>query len=227
MTKGEIIGIEGVGRSHQVHEIDAPLFSFLQHDGLSIVQILLAFGADFNSVNTAGETPRHIAAVMASDTHNPRLDQLLFTLHAVGATRCSKKSPGCTDGCSPEGSFDGVPPPDFGKDRMKSMLRQRRIRESRYATAFFSQSVFLLTVFDDALSANILKEALERKRNGVYKGKRCRALSVDGGGVKGLVTLRTLKCLEEVIGQPIFDCVDWAIGTSAGGISTCCLACGE
>ena len=50
---------------------------------------------------------------------------------------------------------------------------------------------------------------------------------MDGGGVKGLVTLRTLKCLEEVIGQPIFDCVDWVIGTSAGGISTCGFACGK
>ncbi|XP_003738930.2 85/88 kDa calcium-independent phospholipase A2 [Galendromus occidentalis] len=172
-----------------------------KHDGLSIVQILLAFGADLNSVNTAGDTPRHIAAVMASNTHNPRLDQLLFVLHAVGAKRCAKRSPLCTEGCSPDGSFDGVPPQDFCKDRMK--------------------------IFDEALSADILKETLERKRKGLYKGKRCRALSVDGGGVKGLVTLRTLKCLEEVVGQPIFSCVDWVIGTSAGGISTCCLACGH
>lgn len=94
--------------------------SILQHDGLSIVQILLAFGADLNSVNAAEETPRHIAAVMASDTHTPRLDQLLFTLHAVGAKRCSKKGPECTDGCSPDGSFDGVPPQDFCKERIKS-----------------------------------------------------------------------------------------------------------
>ncbi|OQR80199.1 85 kDa calcium-independent phospholipase A2-like [Tropilaelaps mercedesae] len=178
----------------------------LQYEILPIIQILLAFGADPDIANKQGETARHIASVIASDVHNPRYDQLLFALHAVGAKRCAFKLPECTDGCSPQGTFDGVPPSDYGKDSSK--------------------------IFDGPLSDSVVKKTLERKRQRGTLGKdkqrkRCRALAVDGGGVKGLVTLRALKCVEEMAGCPIMELFDWIVGTSAGGISTLCLASGR
>lgn len=35
---------------------------------------------------------------------------MLYLMHAVGAPRCQMRLANCTDGCSPTGSFDGVPP---------------------------------------------------------------------------------------------------------------------
>lgn len=34
---------------------------------------------------------------------------MLYILHAIGASRCKTRLPDCTDGCSPEGSYNGVP----------------------------------------------------------------------------------------------------------------------
>ncbi|XP_022668967.1 85/88 kDa calcium-independent phospholipase A2-like isoform X2 [Varroa jacobsoni] len=176
-----------------------------KYETLPIIQILLAFGADPNALNKKGETPRHIASVMASDLHNPRFDQLLFTLHAIGAQRCTLKTFECTEGCSPNGTFDGVPPADFGKDTNE--------------------------IFDGPLSNTILKKAVERRQNAKLRKdqrkRRCRALAIDGGGVKGLMTLRALKCLEEAVEAPIIELFDWIMGTSAGGISALCLASGR
>lgn len=71
---------------------------------------------------------------------------------------------------------------------------------------------------------------MERRQNAKLRKdqrkRRCRALAIDGGGVKGLMTLRALKCLEEAVEAPIIELFDWIMGTSAGGISALCLASG-
>jgi len=43
-------------------------------------------------------------------------------------------------------------------------------------------------------------------------------LSVDGGGIRGIVPARILQELEERIGKPISDLVNLSVGTSTGGI---------
>lgn len=49
---------------------------------------------------------------------------------------------------------------------------------------------------------------------------RVRILSIDGGGVDGIVTLEMLKYLEEQSGQPISKQFDFITGTSTGAIIT-------
>lgn len=44
---------------------------------------------------------------------------MLYILHAVGAPRCQKHFANCTDGCSPVGSFDGVPPETYQLSRSR------------------------------------------------------------------------------------------------------------
>lgn len=48
---------------------------------------------------------RHI---VASRTYREKAT-MLYILHAIGASRCKTRFPDCNDGCSPEGSYDGVP----------------------------------------------------------------------------------------------------------------------
>ena len=51
-----------------------------------------------------------------------------------------------------------------------------------------------------------------RRRNGD------RVLSLDGGGLKGLILIELLSCIEEITGKSIIDLFDWFVGTSTGGI---------
>ena len=54
-----------------------------------------------------------------------------------------------------------------------------------------------------------------------------RILSLDGGGIRGLVQLKILMQLEEATGRKVTDLFDWIIGTSTGGIITLALVYGE
>lgn len=50
--------------------------------------------------------------------------------------------------------------------------------------------------------------------------KKGRMLSLDGGGIKGLVLCRMLMSMEKAFQVPIVHCFDWICGTSTGGILT-------
>lgn len=86
---------------------------------VSVIQALIVYGADVNSENDKGETPRHLASVSKVS----KKDQVLYTLHAVGARRCPRDH-GCADGCSANGSFDGAAPdkPNFFKASRRERL---------------------------------------------------------------------------------------------------------
>jgi patatin-like phospholipase/acyl hydrolase len=48
-------------------------------------------------------------------------------------------------------------------------------------------------------------------------------LSIDGGGLRGIIPLRILQKVEELTGKKIQDCFDMVAGTSTGGLIACCL----
>ena len=56
------------------------------------------------------------------------------------------------------------------------------------------------------------------------KGRGVRVLCMDGGGMKGLATLRMLRQLESCSGKRIHELFDLICGTSTGGILAASLA---
>ena len=55
--------------------------------------------------------------------------------------------------------------------------------------------------------------------------KKVKILSLDGGGLRGIVPVLILKRIEEMTGKKIHELFDVIIGTSTGGIIACGLTC--
>jgi patatin-like phospholipase/acyl hydrolase len=54
---------------------------------------------------------------------------------------------------------------------------------------------------------------------------KCRILSIDGGGVRGIIPARLLQALEERTQKPVHQLFDLIVGTSTGGLIALALSC--
>ncbi|CAH8669708.1 unnamed protein product [Dicrocoelium dendriticum] len=76
-----------------------------------------------------------------------------------------------------------------------------------------------------ALKQTISKRRIRSRWNCGPHGYR--ALSMDGGGVRGLILVQTLRTLERATGKRIVELFDWVVGTSTGGILSLLLLRGK
>ena len=60
--------------------------------------------------------------------------------------------------------------------------------------------------------------AVQQEPVGKRQRKGDRVLCLDGGGIKGLILVELLSCIEKITGKKIIDLFDWFVGTSTGGI---------
>uniref|UniRef100_A0A914WCH8 PNPLA domain-containing protein n=1 Tax=Plectus sambesii TaxID=2011161 RepID=A0A914WCH8_9BILA len=74
-------------------------------------------------------------------------------------------------------------------------------------------------------AAAALQQALDvteaftlRARPDSVKGDQFNLLSLDGGGIRGVITARTLQMIERMVGRDVHECFHWYAGTSTGGI---------
>lgn len=72
------------------------------------------------------------------------------------------------------------------------------------------------------MTSNLLFPEMEVK--GSTRGGR--VLSLDGGGIRGLVLIMNLLHLEEALGRPLIHCFDWIAATSTGGMLGLAIASG-
>ena len=74
------------------------------------------------------------------------------------------------------------------------------------------------------ISAGQNEEVSKAVGRSPIRGRGVRILCMDGGGMKGLATLRMLRELERCTGKPIHALFDLICGTSTGGILAASLA---
>ncbi|PVD38093.1 hypothetical protein C0Q70_00704 [Pomacea canaliculata] len=182
------------------------LHKAVKDDNPEMVRTYIVFCANPNIKNNENHSPRHLAS--SSKSKNSEL--ILYLLHVSGAERCGSEIKGCTAGCVLEGSHNGIP------DKTMSLLMR----------------VDSVAMFDELLSAQGMSATVTNNSGSVLEMTEIpnnigdRVLSLDGGGIRGLVLIQILMEIEAALGKPIQECFDWIGGTSTGGILALALARG-
>uniref|UniRef100_A0A0K0DPW3 phospholipase A2 n=1 Tax=Angiostrongylus cantonensis TaxID=6313 RepID=A0A0K0DPW3_ANGCA len=202
------------------------LFDFQGEIGLMIT--LLSYCCDIDAQDNDGNTALHIAVSKKNNEAtrlllclgaNPNLTNsndetprhlaarlkettLLKSLIMCGALTCPPKKVGCVSGCVNEA--------------MKGLFLV-----GYYSCCCIVSKCFKM--FYDTLIARLddLDSRCEKPSN------MLNLLSLDGGGIRGLVILQILMAIEEEMKEPIFPYFDWVAGTSTGALIATALAQGK
>ena len=158
-------------------------------DNIPEVQALVVFDSDVNAVDKLGNSPRHLAAGNRTQVSN----NILHLLNAVGAERCPEGKTGCEDGCVFDGSFNGVPLEEWPS----------------FAKESFYKEILMQDIIDKSLTE--LEEKKERDR-------KIRMLTLDGGGIRGLIAASILCEMDSLLQHPLYNYFDWTVGTSTGSV---------
>ena len=151
-------------------------------------------------------------------SNKSREDQLLSSL-VVAAARHTTNG---TRGISPEPKEDtatGSVKNGFGGD-------------SNYCVSYRDLDSRISERLHDLSHTLTPEESLElvgdmRKREQFRRKYGSRILCLDGGGIRGLVTLSILQEIERKMNKKITEIFDWIVGTSTGGILALGLCYGE
>lgn len=165
----------------------------MRENDLVIPQTLIVFDADINAKNYKNQSVRHVAAQSCTNENN---EAILYLISALGAKRCPhgmSKEDVCESGCSASGDFEGnINEKLLGVEKMYDRL------------------------YKDFLFGDILREKESRSSEQKAKEKSVNMLCLDGGGVKGLISLQMLKEIEKQLKHPLNAYFTWYAGTSTG-----------
>ncbi|KAK6764877.1 hypothetical protein RB195_024990 [Necator americanus] len=185
---------------------------------IEATRLLLCLGADPNVSNSHGDTPRHLAARLKEKS-------ILESLIMCGARSCGPKKLGCVSGCVNEAMVELLKSsPCMDNDSMRSST-------TTFSSQTYPDSVdvnhpirdFTQQVFYDELVSRLEQLAARNEK----PTNMVNLLSMDGGGIRGLVILQTLMAIEEELKEPIYPYFDWVAGTSTGALIAAALAQGK
>lgn len=186
-----------------------PLHQAALVDDPDIVRALIVFGADVNITNKRHETPRHVATVVRQHCWRDVVRALGF----VGAAACDKSANGCTLECS--------------KPFQEEMTIGGTIVKAAPGLPGYLDIIKITAalVSSGLLQSQAGQDSVDAGREGSYtesifksRHKKEAILTMDGGGIRGLILIQLLLALEEFTKQPIARLFDWIAGTSTGGI---------
>ncbi|CAD6190573.1 unnamed protein product [Caenorhabditis auriculariae] len=169
------------------------------------IRFLLCAGANPNKVNMRGESPRHIAARIQN------IDAMK-DLIICGATRCAKDTSGCVSDCVNL------------ETRSVSDVDTRILHLTPLAIDDYLEADYEGATLDhsekETFNERLAEEFAQKPR------KMVNLLSMDGGGIRGLVIIQTMLEIERRLGEPLFPYFDWVAGTSTGSLIAAALSKG-
>ncbi|CAJ0576360.1 unnamed protein product, partial [Mesorhabditis spiculigera] len=207
-TDVNVRDIEGNSALHYAVVVVNKSPSFKNED-LDMIKALICCGASVNARNRYGESPRHLAARTKSHT------DIAALLAMKWAASCPENSKNCFEVCmhpkNPLTRFfgSGIKQEIDNKrnaDDLEDPFSQRLTRHLENGRMENDLTAHL----------NALKELtrkMERNRDG---RKVINALSLDGGGIRGLIITQVLMSLEEFLPRPLSDYFEWIGATSTG-----------
>lgn len=223
---------------------DTPLHYAIRSRDLLCAKVLLAFDANINACNSENKTPLDLAMELtpngAKETQSR--DPITELLKSLGGLTCFEwrkyyqsllPPPSLSseyEQFSPEEEISETPPHSLTLLELCNGLSdvdicdklEEEINDKLHGGQTMSDMSETMAV---TLQARELKKYKETLPPPVKSGAR--VLSLDGGGVKGLVQIEVLAQLEASTNQTIPELFDWIVGTSTGGILALAMVYGK
>ena len=122
--------------------------------------------------------------------------------------------------------------PEPKEDTTTSSIRENGLGSENYCVSYKLLDSHISERLHDLSHTLTPEESLElvgdmRKREQFRRKYGSRILCLDGGGIRGLVTLSILQEIERKMKKNITEIFDWIVGTSTGGIIALGLCYGE
>ncbi|VDM68426.1 unnamed protein product, partial [Strongylus vulgaris] len=137
-----------------------------------------------------------------------------------GALPCKPNKIGCVSGCANDAPVDSpkTDEKESAQSTSEATFMEEPIRD-------FTQKVLILqyVMCYDGLISRLEKLA----SRGEKPSNMVNLLSMDGGGIRGLVILQILMAIEKELKEPVFPYFDWVAGTSTGALLATGLAQGK
>lgn len=195
-----LLSVNEVDVNHLNSANKTALFYSVDKGDITMTQTMLVFDSNPDIASKTGKTARHYAANLPDTDQNA---MTLYVLAAVGAKRCKRDMKGCAPGCKYSQTFNGK--------------------------RFGQWPIFIDKKFYKNLQ---LQQLIEKKRNELNdtttdKSKMVNMISMDGGGVKGLISIQIMHELQKLLKHKFHEYFQWMSGTSTGSILAVALAQGK
>jgi len=203
------------------------LHTMVKHKRLSCVVCLLSHGATVDQTDSDGNTALHLACFVG---HLPCIQALLV----FGSDFSLKNKSGLTPWMVALKTHQSKFAFNVDKERNMILHTLHAIGDEGPSDLNSTHNDFdwkptsneknqiprrCRNLFDEFLDSSAMN--VDIKKGGA------KILSLDGGGIRGLVLVKMLDCFAKFANQPITSMFDWITGTSTGGILSLALAVGK
>uniref|UniRef100_A0A914W036 phospholipase A2 n=1 Tax=Plectus sambesii TaxID=2011161 RepID=A0A914W036_9BILA len=227
------LAANGIDLDLQDNNGDTALHIVVSKSNVPITRALLCLGANMNVKNRHGDTPRHLATKL----HTEARKELVRSLVICGAERCEIDKMGCRSECANALSRNGLghsgsSAGTMSKGASTDSLGFDLIEVESTATLASIDEQFIEDLtgkepavkdaptheFRQQLCSNMVRKRAQesRKKGGEGENRMICLLALDGGGIRGLVTIQIMLALEKMLGDRVYDYFDWVAGTSTG-----------
>jgi len=192
---------------------NTPLHFAVMAGNLQLIKALILFGANYKMKNDEQKTP----GLVALESKESSKEEILVALHEVGAMVVEPESP--IPQKAKEKEFlhpSNITPAANDVNHNNSHgLTVSRSESCRSVKSSVSAHEAPLR----AKSMDEIDDLKEAKSSRLNLRKNLRILSLDGGGIRGLVLTQLLIAIEQEAGRPIHTLFDYLVGTSTGGMA--------